>query len=257
MVLGLSIHHVITSGNIFIAIGLSALAGFVSFVSPCVLPLVPAYLSQVSGISAADAQSEQGNTKKVVFATSLFVLGFSVVFVALGAAMGEISSFLLAYRFLLLRLAGVLVIVMGLFMLGWLKLPILFREARLTPKKMPKGTRGAFPLGVIFGLGWTPCIGPTLAVVLGIAASSGSITRGAILLLFYSLGLGVPFLLMAIGFRSALQTFTKLRRHVMTFERLGGAMMVLIGVLLVTGFWGDFIVWVQDRIASTGYTPPL
>ncbi|MHB8294708.1 MAG: cytochrome c biogenesis CcdA family protein [Acidimicrobiales bacterium] len=254
---GQTILQLIGSGNLLVAAALAVAAGFVSFASPCVLPLVPAYISYVSGISAADAERGDPSSAKVVIATLLFVAGFSVVFVALGAAVGEASRVLLRYRFVLLRAAGALVIVMGLFMLGALRLPALQRERRLGSAWIATGVIGAFPLGLVFGLGWTPCIGPTLSAILGLAVVSGGATRGAVLLGFYSFGLGVPFVVAAAGFRRGLARSQSLRRRVRSFEMFGGAMLVVIGGLLVTGAWQSLILWVQDFVARAGYTPPI
>ena len=248
--------QIVVSGNLLVALLVAAAAGFVSFASPCVLPLVPGYLSYVSGVSGQEVASGERRAGRVVAGAALFVVGFSLVFVALGAALGALSSFLLANRGLITRLAGALVIVMGLFLAGLVKPGFLYRERRLRADRRPGGLAGALPLGMVFGLGWTPCIGPTLGAVLGLAAvGGGGLRRGAVLLFAYSLGLGVPFLIAALGFRTALGRFPALRRRFRLFELAGGGMLVVIGLLLVTGLWDSFLT--QLRVWAGSVSLPL
>jgi cytochrome c-type biogenesis protein len=249
--------QIVVDGNLVAALAVAALAGFVSFASPCVLPLVPGYLSYMSGVSGHDVERHGGRQAgRVVVAAGLFVIGFSLVFVALGAALGALTSWLVLNRGLVTRAAGVLVIVLGLFLAGVIKPGFLFRERRLRTDRVPAGLAGALPLGMVFGLGWTPCIGPTLGAVLGLTAvGGGGAARGAVLLFAYSLGLGVPFLVAAIGFRRAVGRFPALRARFRLLELAGGGMLVVIGLLLVTGLWDTLLT--RLRIWSGSITLPL
>lgn len=232
----------IVSGAILPALLIAFAAGIVAFASPCVLPLAPGYLSYVTGLTGAEIASGTGKRSKLLLGTLLFILGFSVVFVSYGLIFGSIGSQLLAYENVINRVLGALVIVMGLAFMG--AIPGLQREWRM--HRMPSwSVAGAPLLGVLFGLGWTPCIGPTLAAVQSLAFSEGSAARGALLSMAYCLGLGLPFLLLALAFSRLVGAVDWLRRHSLLISRIGGGMLVLVGILLVTGVWGEFTIWLR------------
>lgn len=240
------------SGPIIVALVIAFVAGVVSFASPCVLPLAPGYLSYVTGLSGADVVDGKGSKSRMLLGSALFVAGFSFVFVSYGVLFGSLGSWLMAYQDTINRVLGVLVIVLGLGFMGII--PGLNREWRM--HAMPKwGIAGAPLLGLLFGLGWTPCIGPTLTAVQGMAFAEASAARGALLSLSYSLGIGLPFILLAVAFNRMVKTVGFLRRNSQTIMRFGGAMLVLIGVMLVTGWWNDIVIWM--RIVSPSFEAPL
>ncbi|PRX99902.1 cytochrome c biogenesis CcdA family protein [Allonocardiopsis opalescens] len=252
----MTIAETVTSGSLLLAAPLALLAGLVSFLSPCVLPLVPGYLSYVTGMSgaalarqngaAAPARREPGRGH-LLLGSVLFILGFSAVFVSAGLFFGGVGGQLLAYSDVLTRVLGGVTILLGLAFMGFL--PGLQREWRF--ERLPAaGLAGAPLLGVLFGLGWTPCIGPTLAAVQTLAFTSASAGRGALLSLVYCLGLGIPFVLAALGFRWALGAFSAVKRHYRAVTLAGGGLLVLIGVLLVTGVWGELTLVLQIWAAS-------
>ncbi|MEU5859646.1 cytochrome c biogenesis protein CcdA [Nonomuraea sp. NPDC047529] len=232
---------VVASGSLLLALPIALLAGVVSFLSPCVLPLVPGYLSYVTGMSADPKRG------RLVLGTVLFVAGFALVFVLSGALFGGLGSIMLGNAQIITRVLGVLTILLGLAFLGVLPGPM--RDVRI--HKLPAaGLAGAPLLGVVFGLGWTPCIGPTLAVVLTLGLNEGSASRGALLAVAYALGLGLPFVAAALAYSKALRTFRAVRRHTQLITRIGGVMMVAVGLLLVTGLWGAMIAAMQGLIGA-------
>jgi cytochrome c-type biogenesis protein len=238
-----------------VAIAVSAAAGAVSFASPCVLPLVPGYLAFASGLSGArDGTRGRG---VVLLASVLFVLGFAVFFTILGGAFGGLGRALAEHRQLVGALGGVLVLGMGLFLLGVLRPRVMEQEARALSLVRRGGLLGAFPLGLVFAAGWTPCIGPTLAAILTLTAADGSASpaRGATLAFAYALGLGLPFILLGGLLDRGVGALARLRRHSLRLERAGGAVLVVVGVLLVTGLWDRVLVALQPAIS--GFTPVL
>ena len=267
--MGETFGSVVTDGPLLLAAAVAALVGLVSFASPCVLPLVPGYLSYVTGLvgtgsrAPAAAPAGAGGTAtavqapvdsrsprgRMVLGAVLFVLGFTAVFVAFGAAFGGLGRLLLQYSEILNRVFGLVTIVMGLAFLGWL--PFLQRTRRLSVRPVA-GLAGAPLLGVVFGLGWTPCLGPTLAAVNSLAYAEATAGRGALLGVAYCLGLGVPFVLVALGARWAMGATSLLRRHARTVTRVGGAVLVLVGLLLVTGAWTELMSWLRSWLAATG-----
>lgn len=231
---------------------LTFLAGVVSITSPCCIPLIPGYLSYMSGVAA----SEVGSRKpRVLGAAALFVAGFALVFTALGAAASLLGSFLLASLPTLIRIAGAFVIVMGLSMLGVLRLPFLQREKRLDLRRIRSGPLGAMPLGMAFAFGWTPCIGPVLATILTAAAATSTATRGAGLLLVYSAGMGLPFMLMALLYARGGKGTGFFKRHAPTIERAGGVLLVTMGVLLISGHWTRLFVPLLRIFSKAGWPP--
>lgn len=217
-------------------LALAFVAGLISFTSPCCLPLMPGYLSYVSGVAGQEAGVVQVR-RKVMTAAALFVAGFAAVFTVLGASASVLGAFLLTNRPILMQVAGAIVIVMGLAAMGALRIPFLYRELRFDLHRIRSGPAGAVPLGMAFALGWTPCIGPVLAGILTAAAATQTVWRGAGLLFVYSLGLGVPFLLLAWGYARAGKAFGWLRRHGRRIEIAGGVLLVLMGMLMITGQW--------------------
>jgi cytochrome c-type biogenesis protein len=254
----------VADGPLLVAAGVAALVGFVSFASPCVLPLVPGYLSYVTGLvgTGATATPEgSGGTvtavrtdvvprARMVLGALLFVLGFTAVFVAFGAAFGGLGRLMLQHADLLNRIFGVVTVVVGLGFLGWL--PFLQRTKRIDARPAA-GLAGAPLLGIVFGLGWTPCLGPTLSAVYSLAFTEATATRGALLGVAYCLGLGVPFVLVALGARWAMGATSFLRRHARTVTRVGGAILVIVGLMLVTGAWTELMQWLRSWLAASGF----
>jgi cytochrome c-type biogenesis protein len=248
----------VAGGPLVVAAGISLAAGVVSFASPCVLPLVPGYLGFVSGLSGADMAEGGARTRGAVVAgAALFVLGFAVFFTLVGGAFGALGAALVAQREWLGRGGGVLVAGLGLFLLGVWRPRRLERERRAVGLVRRGGLLAAFPLGVVFGAGWTPCIGPTLAAILTLTAvgQDASPARGAVLAFAYAVGLGVPFLAVAVALRGGVGALRLLRGRSILVERVGGAMLLAVGVLLVTGLWDRFIVQLQPLIG--GFRTPL
>jgi cytochrome c-type biogenesis protein len=248
----------VTDGPLLVAAAVAALVGLVSFLSPCVLPLVPGYLSYVTGLSGTETGAEPAGAtlvrtrvahSRVVAGAVLFVLGFTAVFVAYGVLFGRLGGLLVRHQELLQRVLGVVVVLLGLAFLGLV--PGLQREARI--HRLPAaGLAGAPLLGVVFGLGWTPCIGPTLGAVNSLALSSAGASRGAFLSLAYCLGLGVPFVLVALGTRWLVGVLAVARRHAAVVTYAGGGLLVLLGLLLLTGLWGELMVELRSWAGNTG-----
>ncbi|RIQ35663.1 cytochrome c biogenesis CcdA family protein [Jiangella rhizosphaerae] len=235
----------VLTGSLALAVPVAALAGLVSFLSPCVLPLVPGYLGYVTGLSGAELAS--GRRGRLVLGVLLFVLGFSVVFVSYGLLFGGLGTLLLEHSETIMRVLGVVTIGLGLLFAGWL--PGLSRDWRAEARPAV-GLAGAPLLGAVFGIGWTPCMGPTLAAVQALAFTEASAGRGALLSFAYCLGLGIPFLVAALAYQRATRWFQWVRKHQLAVMRAGGILLIVLGVLLVTGLWGELMSSMQGWIGG-------
>jgi cytochrome c-type biogenesis protein len=288
-----SVGQLVTSGPLLLALPVAAAAGAVTFLSPCCLPLVPGYLSFVTGMAGAGGsrpaaaaggrvpggtQAGDGSggsglavaappvapavpgpspaaKSRVIAGTALFVLGFSFVFVCYGAALGGLGHLLTGHARALTQILGGLTILLGLLFAGVFD-RFWWAGRIVRPSARPKaGLAGAPLLGVMFGLGWTPCIGPTLTAVLALSASTGTVARGALLAFVYALGLGVPFLLVSFGFQFVMRAFSFARRRARLITQVGGAMLVCVGLLEVTGEWSTFVAWLQVHWVSNYQAP--
>jgi cytochrome c-type biogenesis protein len=237
-----------------ISIPAALIAGLISFLSPCVLPLVPPYLVYLSGLSLerfADAEPEPRVRRETVLGAALFVLGFSTVFVALGASASAIGGLIRIYADVFAKVAGIAIIVMGLHFLGVFRLGFLLRQKRVAVAK-PAGLWGAYVMGLAFAFGWTPCIGPILAAILAVAASEATVAKGAGLLAVYSLGLGIPFLLAAFAVEPFAAFLARFRKHLATVEKVMGALLVLTGIAFLTGFIADASYWLLETFPALG-----
>jgi cytochrome c-type biogenesis protein len=250
--MGGTFEGVVTDGPMLLAIGASVLAGLVSILSPCVLPLLPGYLSYVTGLAGSDMEAVTGRgttvTKtrtvvlksRVLAGSTLFVLGFSVVFTLMVTLVANIFLQLKTHQDVLNTVIGVVIVVLGLGYLGWI--PGFQREARIS--KLPAaGLAGAPVLGAVFAISWTPCVGPTLGAVMGLATTTGQTDRSVVLALAFSFGLGVPFVLFGLFFRKLLGVFTAIRRNSLWVTRIGGGLLILVGLALITGAWDQFLIW--------------
>jgi cytochrome c-type biogenesis protein len=273
-----SVGETVVSGSLLVAIPLALLAGLVSFASPCVLPLVPGYLSYVTGLTGAELTGQgahptgaghaagTGSTtavgvatrtrsrarSRVLLGTAGFIAGFSAVFVSYGALFGGLGASLLAHQDALTRILGVVVIVLGLGFVG--VMPALQREARLHHRPA-RGIWGAPVLGALFGLGWTPCIGPTLAAVQTLAFTEASAARGALLSLVYCIGLGLPFLLVGLALERGFGALAWARRHARAIQVVGGISLIVLGLVMVSGLWGALTIELRGWIS--GWEVPL
>lgn len=239
-------------GSMLIAIPVAVLAGLVSFASPCVVPLLPGYLSFATGLGTAQLAADEpdrSTRRRMLAGTGLFVAGFTAVFLTTGVLVGAVGQALLTYQRAISVVVGILTIGLGLIFSGIV--PIGQRTLRLNV--IPRaGLVGAPLLGIVFGLGWTPCIGPALSVVLTLALTEGSVLRGAILAVAYSLGLGVPFLVAAAAFTRVSQRLNWVKKHARGLQLASGIVMVLVGVLLVTGLWDGIMGWMRGWVSGIG-----
>lgn len=274
--IGETFQQTAASGPLLLALGACVLAGLVSFASPCVVPLVPGYLAYMASVvgaerpavtvQAAEQRRAEASTltlderrqrvssrRRVVLAAVLFVAGFTVVFVLLSAMVLGAVQYLAPQQELLQRLGGVVTILMGLVFIG--AVPALQRDTRMQPKALSTWA-GAPLLGAVFALGWTPCLGPTLAAALSVAAGTGlDAARGVLLIVAYCLGLGLPFIVVAFGSTRAIRTVGWLQRHTRTIQIVGGIMLIIVGVLLLSGIWTQFVYWLRDFAISDTTLP--
>ena len=228
------------------------LAGIVSFLSPCVLPLVPPYLVYLAGTSLeqlAGEKREAGAWRKTMPAAVLFVCGFSTVFVALGASASAVGALIRAWSAELSIVAGVVIIVMGLHFLGMFRIGFLLREKRMEMAR-PVGLWGAYAMGLAFAFGWTPCIGPILAAILSVAASEATVMKGAGMLAIYSAGLGIPFLLAAVAVESFAALFARFKKHLVTVERVMGVLLIATGIGFLTGAVSTASIWILEMFPA-------
>ncbi|MGV0793876.1 cytochrome c biogenesis CcdA family protein [Mycolicibacterium sp. XJ1819] len=267
--------EIAAAGPVLLALGVCVLAGLVSFASPCVVPLVPGYLSYLAAVvgveqapgphppsrrntrsgakvrvdSAETSNSTKAARLRVAGAAALFVAGFTAVFALGTVAVLGMTTTLISNQLLLQRIGGVITILMGLVFVGFV--PALQRDARFTPRQLST-VAGAPLLGAVFALGWTPCLGPTLTGVITVASATdgANVARGVALVLAYCLGLGIPFVLLAFGSARAVQGMAWLRRHTRTIQVFGGVLLILVGAALVTGAWNEFVSWVRDAFVS-------
>jgi cytochrome c-type biogenesis protein len=234
-----------------VSIGAALLAGAISFLSPCVLPLVPPYLCFITGASLENLCSQARETRTerrgALLAALMFVLGFSTVFILLGASASFVGQLLRSYMSILAQIAGVFIILMGLNFLGVFKLGFLAREKRYHSEAQPAGFLGAYAVGLAFAFGWTPCIGPVLAMILTLAANEQDVAKGAGLLAVYSAGLGIPFMLAAAGVGTFIGLFSKFRKHLRKVEMVMGVLLVLTGVMFLTGALQNFSYWLIEQ----------
>lgn len=248
MTIGGFFAEMVQSGSLLVAIPLAVIAGTVSFISPCILPLVPGYLGYVSGITDP---ARPDNRRRVLAGVGLFILGFAAVFTLYGAAFGVIGGWLVRWQDTLIRGLGLFVVLMGLVLVG--RIPFLQATRKLSFKPRT-GIAGAPLLGIVFGLGWTPCMGPTLSAVLALSTTTGDPWRGALLGFLYCLGLGIPFVLVALGLNWVSRTLGYIRRHMRAFNIIGGSLLILVGLLMASGVWMLWIYQLQN-LAATITTP--
>lgn len=254
----MGIGELIADGQLIVAVFIALAAGLVSFASPCVLPLVPGYLAYIGGLAGNDSltaeevRARPRERRRLVLGVALFVAGFSLIFVMFMVLAGSVGVWLVQYQDLITRVLGILVIVMGLVFIGAFRVFQTTRKLNLAPRV---GLVGAPLLGAGFAIGWTPCLGPTLIAITSLSLQSGSALRGAVLGLAYCIGLGIPFVLVAFGFGWVSSSTRFLRRHIRTINIIGGAALILIGVLMVTGIWNSMMYGLQA--VMNGYVTPL
>lgn len=253
----MGLQDLVADGQLLVASLIALLAGLVSFLSPCVLPLIPGYLAYVSGVAgsggsaaaANPASAKKAERRRMVIGSLLFIAGFTLVFLLINIAAGAIGFWLWDYQDTIIQVMGIVVIVMGLVFMGAFSKLQNKKQLKLKPRV---GLAGAPVLGIVFAIGWAPCMGPTLGVVMTLAAQSGSVGRATVLALFYCAGLGVPFVLASFGFGWMTQTMSFFKRHIRVVNLIGGALLILIGLLMVTGLWSKMMFAMQAVIGDFG-----
>lgn len=231
-------------------------AGILSFLSPCVLPVVPPYLAYMGGISVGEMKGGAAARRRIILPALFFVLGLSVIFLLLGFTASAFGAFFLQNQVMFARVAGIVIIVFGLHFTGVIRIPILDREMRLDAGDQGGSALGAFVLGLAFAAGWTPCIGPQLGTILSLAAQEASVARGTFLLGVYAVGLGLPFLLSALFITRAMGVMNRLKRHMKWIERAMGALLLIVGVMMLTGAFTDFSFWLLNIFETLGIPVP-
>ena len=231
---------------------IALVAGIISFLSPCVLPIVPPYLAYMSGVSLGDMSSVAAARRKAVISALFFVMGLSTVFLFLGFTASAFGAFFLQNQLLFARISGVVIIVFGLHFLGIFRIPFLDQEARLDAGDKGGSSFGAYVLGLAFAFGWTPCIGPQLGAILSLAATEASVAKGTLLLGIYAAGLGIPFLLAAMFITRAMGVMNLIKPHMKTIERVMGLLLVAVGLAMVTGAFSNFAFWLLETFPALG-----
>jgi cytochrome c-type biogenesis protein len=232
------------------AMGIALVAGVLSFLSPCVLPIVPPYLAYMGGVSVSELGEERAARRRALLSASFFVLGLSTVFLFLGFAFSAMGRMFLQFQDWFIIIAGVTIMVFGAHFLGVLRLPFLMREARMDAGDRGGSALGAYVLGLAFAFGWTPCLGPILGAILGLAASEADLARGTTLLAVYALGLGIPFLLVAAFFPRLTGAMAFMKRHMDRIERISGLLLWTVGLMMLTGQFTDFSWWLLERFPA-------
>jgi cytochrome c-type biogenesis protein len=240
----------IIDASLLPAMFVALVGGIISFLSPCVLPIVPPYLAYMSGVTIGEIQGTAAARRKAILAAVFFVMGLSTVFLLLGFTASAFGAFVLQNQELFAKASGVVVIIFGLHFLSVFRIPILDREARMETGETGGSALGAYVLGLAFAFGWTPCIGPQLGAILSLAASEASVSRGTLLLGVYALGLGVPFLLAAIFLNRSMVLMNRIKRHMSLIEKLMGGLLLVVGFMLVTGLFTSFSFWLLETFPA-------
>ena len=243
----------IIDASLFLAMSVALLAGIISFLSPCVLPIVPPYLSYMSGMSVTEMSEGRSARNRATVTALFFVLGLSTVFLFLGFAASAFGAFFLSNQVLFSQMSGAIIMIFGLHFLGVFRIPFLDQEARMDAGDQGGSSFGAYVLGLAFAFGWTPCLGPILGAILSLAASEASVSRGTVLLAFYALGLGIPFLLVAAFFPRLKGFMNWMKRHMNRIERTSGLLLWTVGLMMITGQFAAFSYWLLEQFPALAY----